>query len=59
MGKLTNEAAYDTRHTSERQLLQMKGTVSEMKVANFRKRCQAALRQKAQRSALVQRVAIG
>jgi hypothetical protein len=37
----------------------MKGTISEMEVANFRERGQAALRQKAQRGALVQRVAVG
>lgn len=37
----------------------MKGTISEMEVANFRERGQAALRQKALRGALVQRVAVG
>src|ERR1017187_8692256 len=45
--------------TNDRLLLGMKGTISEMEVANFRERGQAALRQKAQRGALVQRVAIG
>lgn len=36
----------------------MKGTISEMEVANFRKRGQATLWQKAQRGTLVQWVAI-
>jgi len=37
----------------------MKGTISEMEVATFRERAHAALRQKAERGALVQRVPIG
>jgi excisionase family DNA binding protein len=37
----------------------MKGTISEMEVASFRERAQAALLQKAQRGALVRRVPIG
>ena len=37
----------------------MKGTISEMEVANFRERAQAAILQKAQRGALVRRVPIG
>ncbi|MHB1743348.1 MAG: recombinase family protein [Acidobacteriaceae bacterium] len=53
------EAVYDPRLTNDRLLLGMKGTISEMEVANFRERGQAALRQKAQRGALIQRVAIG
>jgi DNA invertase Pin-like site-specific DNA recombinase len=53
------EAVYDPRLPNDRLLLGMKGTISEMEVANFRERGQAALRQKAQRGALVQRVAIG
>ena len=52
-------AVYDPRLPNDRLLLGMKGTISEMEVANFRERGQAALRQKAQRGALVQRVAIG
>ncbi len=47
------------RLTNDRLLLGMKGTISEMEVASFRERAQAALRQKAQRGALVQRVPIG
>ena len=53
------EGVYDPRLTNDRLLLGMKGTISEMEVANFRERGQTALRQKAQRGALIQRVAIG
>src|ERR1035438_7397407 len=53
------EAVYDPRLTNDRLLLGMKGTISEMEVANFRERALAALLQKAQRGALVRRVAIG
>jgi excisionase family DNA binding protein len=53
------EAVYDPRLTNDRLLLGMKGTISEMEVASFRERAQAALLQKAQRGALVQRIAIG
>jgi DNA invertase Pin-like site-specific DNA recombinase len=40
-------------------VLCLKGTISEMEVATFRERAQAAILQKAQRGALVRRVAIG
>lgn len=53
------ETIYDPRLTNDRLLLGMKGTISEMEVATFRERAQAALLQKAQRGALLQRVAIG
>jgi hypothetical protein len=53
------EAVYDPRVTNDRLLLGMKGTISEMEVASFRERAQAALRQKAERGALVRRVPIG
>jgi DNA invertase Pin-like site-specific DNA recombinase len=53
------DAVYDPRLINDRLLLGMKGTISEMEVANFRARGQAALLQKAQRGALIQRVAIG
>lgn len=53
------EAQYDPRLTNDRLLLGMKGTISEMEVASFRERAQAALLQKAQRGALVRRVPIG
>jgi DNA invertase Pin-like site-specific DNA recombinase len=53
------EAVYDPRLTNDRLLLGMKGTISEMEVASFRERAQAALVQKAQRGALIRRAAIG
>jgi excisionase family DNA binding protein len=53
------EAVYDPKFTNDRLLLGMKGTISEMELASFRERAQAALRQKAQRGALIQRVPIG
>src|ERR1700680_1392733 len=53
------EAVYDPRVTNDRLLLGMKGTISEMEVASFRERAHSALLQKAQRGALVQRVATG
>ena len=52
-------AVYDPRLIDDRLLLGMKGTISEMEVANFRARGQAALQQMAERGALVRRVAIG
>jgi excisionase family DNA binding protein len=52
-------AVYDSRLVDDRLLLGMKGTISEMEVANFRARGQAALQQMAERGALVRRVAIG
>jgi len=53
------ETVYDPRLTNDRLLLGMKGTISEMELAGFRERAHAALRQKAERGALVQRVPIG
>src|ERR1700692_4264517 len=53
------EAVYDPRLTNDRLLLGMKGTISEMEVASFRERAQAALLQMAQRGALIRRVPIG
>src|SRR6266542_1671732 len=53
------DAVYDPRLTNDRLLLGMKGTISEMEVASFRERAQAALLQKAQRGALIRRAAIG
>src|ERR1017187_9709012 len=53
------EAVYDCRLTNDRLLLGMKGTISEMEVANFREPGDAAILQKAQRGALVRRVPIG
>jgi DNA invertase Pin-like site-specific DNA recombinase len=53
------ETVYDPWLTNDRLLLGVKGTISEMEVATFRERAQSALMQKAQRGALVRRVAIG
>jgi DNA invertase Pin-like site-specific DNA recombinase len=53
------EAVYDPRLTNDRLCLGMKGTISEMEVAGFRERAQAALLQKARRSALVRPIPIG
>ena len=53
------ETVYDPRLTNDRLLLGMKGTISEMESASFRERAHAALRQKAERGALVRRVPIG
>ena len=53
------EGIYDPRHINDRLLLGMKGTISEMELANFRQRAQAALDQKAQRGELYYRVPIG
>ena len=53
------ETVYDPRMTNDRLLLGMKGTISEMEVASFRERAQAAILQKAHRGALVRRVPIG
>ena len=61
MGVLLIDAAgvYDPRLPDDRLILGMKGTISEMEVANFRARGQAALQNMAERGALVRRVAIG
>jgi len=53
------ETIYDPNVTNDRLLLGMKGTISDMEVSTFRERAQAALLQKAQRGALVRRIAIG
>lgn len=53
------EGIYDPRDLNDRLLLGMKGQISEMELANFRARAQAALAQKAQRGDLIQRVAVG
>jgi DNA invertase Pin-like site-specific DNA recombinase len=50
---------YDPSQIDDRLMLGMKGTISEMEVATFRQRAQAALEQKARRGALFRRVAIG
>ena len=53
------DGIYDPRDPNDRLLLGMKGQISEMELANFRARAQAALAQKAQRGDLIQRVAVG
>ncbi|MBK7249893.1 MAG: recombinase family protein [Gammaproteobacteria bacterium] len=53
------EGVYDPRDPNDRLLLGMKGRISEMELANFRARAQAALAQKAKRGELIQRVAVG
>src|SRR5437016_11391718 len=49
----------DPRHPSDRLLLGMKGTMSELELSMFRQRSQEALKQKARRGALVLGVAAG
>lgn len=53
------ENIYDPAQVNDKLLLGIKGTISEMEVATFRERAQAALDQKAQRGELFRRVAIG
>jgi DNA invertase Pin-like site-specific DNA recombinase len=53
------DGIYDPRDPNDRLLLGMKGQISEMELANFRARAQAALAQKAGRGELIQRVAVG
>ena len=56
---IDGETVYDPRLINDQLLLGIKGTISEIEVATFRERAQSALLQKAQRGALVRRVAIG
>jgi DNA invertase Pin-like site-specific DNA recombinase len=53
------DGIYDPTQINDRLVLGMKGTISEMEVATFRQRAQAALQQKATRGELFRRVAIG
>ena len=53
------DSIYDPKLINDRLVLGMKGTVSEMEVATFRQRAQAALDQMAKRGELVRTVAIG
>lgn len=53
------EGIYDPAQTNDRLLLGMKGTISEMELAGFRQRAQAAIEQKARRGDLYKRVPIG
>jgi excisionase family DNA binding protein len=53
------EGIYDPAQMNDRLLLGMKGTISEMELASFRQRAQAAIKQKAKRGELFMRVPIG
>jgi DNA invertase Pin-like site-specific DNA recombinase len=53
------DGIYDPAHMNDRLLLGMKGTISEMELASFRQRAQAAIDQKARRGELFKRVPIG
>jgi excisionase family DNA binding protein len=56
---IDTDGIYDPTQINDRLVLGMKGTISEMEVATFRQRAQAALEQKAKRGELFRRVAIG
>jgi len=53
------DGIYDPTQINDALLLGIKGTISEMEVATFRQRAQAALEQMAKRGELFRRVAIG
>lgn len=53
------DGVYDPRNPNDRLLLGVKGQISEMELANFRARAQAALAQKAARGELILHVAVG
>lgn len=53
------DGVYDPRDIDDRLVLGMLGTMSEMELASFRQRAQAAMRQKAERGELYHRVAVG
>ncbi len=53
------EGIYDPAQMNDRLLLGMKGTISEMELASFRQRAQAAIKQKAERGELFMHVPIG
>ncbi|SDR63713.1 Resolvase, N terminal domain [Rhizobiales bacterium GAS113] len=56
---IDEEGIYDPRLPNDRLLLGMKGTLSEMELSTFRQRSREAIRLKASRGELFQRVAIG
>ena len=56
---IDEEGVYDPRLPNDRLLLGMKGTLSEMELSTFRQRSREAIRLKAIRGELFQRVAIG
>src|SRR5204863_5881901 len=53
------DGIYDPRHSNDRLLLGMKGTMSELELSLFRQRSHEALKQKARRGALFLRLAAG
>lgn len=53
------DGIYDPRHSNDRLLLGMKGTMSELELSLFRQRSQEALKQKARRGALFLGLAAG
>lgn len=53
------EGIYDPKQANDRLLLGMKGTISEMELASFRQRAQAAIAQKAARGELFRTVPVG
>jgi excisionase family DNA binding protein len=56
---IDHDGVYDARHSNDRLLLGMKGTISEMELTILRQRSQEALRQKAARGELYMTVAVG
>jgi DNA invertase Pin-like site-specific DNA recombinase len=56
---IDTEGIYDPALMNDRLLLGMKGTISEMELANFRQRAHEAMKQKAKRGELFSRVPIG
>ena len=56
---IDEEGVYDPRLPNDRLLLGMKGTLSEMELSTFRQRSREAIRLKASRGELYQKVAIG
>jgi DNA invertase Pin-like site-specific DNA recombinase len=53
------DGIYDARHSNDRLLLGMQGTMSELELSLFRQRSHEALKQKARRGALFLGVAVG
>ncbi len=56
---IDHDGVYDPKHTNDRLLLGMKGTISEMELTILRQRSLEALRQKAARGELYLSVAVG
>jgi DNA invertase Pin-like site-specific DNA recombinase len=56
---IDEDGVYDARHSNDRLLLGMKGTMSELELSLFRQRSHEALKQKARRGALFLGVAVG